>query len=283
MTRWGEALISAGKRLEGAGVSSARLDARLLLAEVLKVDPHVLFAYPENDLTAEEDERFASLLERRAAREPVSHILGRREFWSLPFTVTNAVLDPRPDTETLIEAVLEQAPDREKPLRILDLGTGSGCILLTLLSEYPNASGVGVDISEAALSVAKKNARDLELDRRADFIQGSWGKNIEGPFDVIVSNPPYIPEGEIDGLEPEVARFEPRLALSGGMDGLDCYRLLAPNIASLLVPGGVAALEIGIGQNKNVEDLLIRAGLRSLPAKCDLSAIIRVVIAIRDE
>lgn len=283
MMRWGEALILARTRLEAAGVASARLDSRLLLAETLGLDPHVLFAYPEKEMTPAQEEAFAEFLKRRAAREPVSHILGRREFWSLPFIVTNAVLDPRPDTETLIEAVLEQIPDREKPLRILDLGTGSGCILLTLLSEYPSAKGVGVDISEAALKIAKKNASHLELDGRADFIHGRWTENIEGAFDVIVSNPPYIPDGEIDNLEPEVALFEPRLALSGGVDGLDCYRLLAPGVFSLLVPGGVAAFEIGIGQSKDVEDLLIKAGLQPLPAKRDLSAVIRVVMAIRNE
>ncbi|MDY0242824.1 MAG: peptide chain release factor N(5)-glutamine methyltransferase [Rhodospirillaceae bacterium] len=280
---WGAALGSATLRLKQAGIESARLDARLLLAHALSVSTTHLFANPAASLSAEEEDRIETLLLRRLAREPMSHILGRREFWGLDFKVTPAVLDPRADTETLIEAALDLIPDRFQPLDILDLGTGSGCILLALLSELPQATGIGVDASPAALAVARENARLLSLDHRARFVEGCWGQGIEGVFDLILSNPPYIPDGAIDALEPEVARFEPRSALAGGADGLDCYRALIPDAVRLLAPNGALLLEVGQGQAGDVSALLTAAGLELFDVRDDLAGIARCVVAGRPE
>lgn len=278
MRSWGQALAETVRALGQGGVDSPRLDARLLLAQALGVEPAHVFSNPANRLDEAAEACLASLLARRLAREPMSHILGRREFWSLDFAVDANVLDPRPDTETLVEAVLDTVLDKSAPLSILDLGTGSGCILLSLLSELPMATGLGVDRSPLALGVATGNAARLALDHRAGFTRGDWGSDLTGIFDVIVSNPPYIPEAEIDGLEPEVARFEPRLALSGGADGLDCYRALIPDVARLLAPGGVGAFEIGAGQADDVERLIEAAGLVLYERRRDLAGVERCLI-----
>ncbi|OAN48085.1 protein-(glutamine-N5) methyltransferase, release factor-specific [Paramagnetospirillum marisnigri] len=275
----GSALHRAAERLAAVGIDTARLDARLLLAEVVGLSPQALFSKPHLELTVGEIERFEGLMARREAREPVSHLLGRRGFWTLDLTVSAAVLDPRPDTETLVEAVLAMVPDRARPLRIVDFGTGSGCILLALLSELRFATGLGIDRSPAALAVAQANAHAAGLAERAEFRQGDWGEGLDGSFDVVVSNPPYIPEDEIDGLEPEVARFEPRLALAGGPDGLDCYRALAPHISRLLAADGVAALEVGMGQAADVAAILSGAGLVNQGVHRDLAGVERCVLA----
>ena len=275
-----QALHRAAERLMAVGIDTSRLDARLLLGEVLGLAPQQVFTRPQLELSAAEAERFDALVTRRLAREPISHLLGRRGFWTLEFKVTADTLDPRPDTETLIEAVLEGLPERGRPRRILDLGTGTGCILLTLLTELGFATGLGVDKSPAALEVARFNAQSLGLAERAQFQLGDWGQGLAGGFDIIASNPPYIPDGEIDGLEPEVAAFEPRLALAGGADGLDCYRLLAPQMARLLVPGGLAALEVGMGQAEAVAALLSEAGLTIRGIKRDLGGVERCVLAV---
>jgi release factor glutamine methyltransferase len=281
----GQALHRAAERLERAGIDTARLDARLLLAEVVGLSPQALFSKPQLELSAAEIERFEGLMARRESREPVSHLLGRRGFWTLDLAVSAAVLDPRPDTETVVEAVLAAIADRARPLRILDFGTGSGCILLALLSELRFATGLGVDKSPAALAVARANAHAVGLAERVEFRLGDWGEGLgnegglDGAFDVIVSNPPYIPDGEIDALEPEVARFEPRLALAGGPDGLDCYRALAPHMARLQAPGGLAVLEVGQGQAADVAAILAEAGLEPLGARRDLAGVERCVLA----
>jgi release factor glutamine methyltransferase len=279
MTRCGDLVLDLTNRLRAAGVSSARLDARLLVCHALGIERSALFAHPERSLTATELDAVEQLAQRRLGREPMSHLLGRREFWSLDFRVTADTLDPRPDTETVVEAALEYASDRTRPWRILDFGTGSGCILLAVLSELSLATGIGVDISAATLAVAADNALRLGLTERVRFVQGDWGRGIEGGFDLIVSNPPYIPDGDIAGLEDEVARFEPRQALAGGPDGLDCYRALAPQIARLLVPGGEAVLEVGLGQDAMVAALLEQAGLALRGVRRDLAGIARVVVA----
>ena len=278
MTTSGEALRALTSRLQEAQAPSARLDARILLAHALGVDSMAIFSHPERELTDKELAAIQVLGDRRAKREPVSHIIGRREFWSLSFKVTADTLDPRPDTETLIEAVLSRIPDRARPLSIVDFGTGSGCILLTLLSEFPNARGLGIDRSPAALAVAAENAKTLGLDGRAVFQAGNWGQGLDGRFDVIVSNPPYIPDGDVDGLEPEVAAFEPRGALAGGADGLDCYRALAPDVVRLLSPGGLAGFEFGQGQALDVSAIMQNVGLQLEDVKADLAGIDRCVI-----
>lgn len=275
----GSALADARKALTEAGVDSPALDARLLLAEALGSSAEHVIAWPERPLDGAARARLATLLERRIAREPMAQILGRREFWSLDFAVTADVLTPRPDSETLIAAALDHI-DRTRPVRVLDLGVGSGCLLLTLLRELPQAIGVGVDCSPAALAVARRNAEALGLAARASLVRGDWLGGIAGPFDVVVSNPPYIPRGDLSGLPPEVRR-EPRAALDGGADGLDFYRALAAGLPAVLAPDGFAVMEIGAGQSENVITILRDAGLEPWHQRADLSGAIRCVMARR--
>jgi release factor glutamine methyltransferase len=214
----------------------------------------------------------------------MAYILGEREFWGLPFKVSPAVLVPRPDSETVIEAVLGLVPDRDRAWRILDLGVGSGCLLLTLLREYPQASGVGLDASKEALAVAQQNAEALGVSDRArlvpgDWRQAGWTEGLDRPFDLVVSNPPYIGSAAIDGLMPEVGRFEPRLALDGGQDGLDAYRLIAAAGPKLVTAGGHLVVEVGEGQAVDVKGLFVAAGLAPLAPWKDLGGIERVVPA----
>ena len=276
-----EVLETAVARLRQSGVDDARRDARLLLAAALGDRPELVIGYPEMELGEPEAEAFAAMVARRAAREPVSRILGRREFWSLPFRISPATLDPRPDSETLVEAVLARIPDRTAALRVLDLGTGTGCLLLALLSELPRAEGLGTDISPEAVAVARANAADLGLADRARFGVADWGSGLTGSWQAIVSNPPYIMDREIAGLAPEVARYEPRTALSGGPDGLSSYRRIVPQAAGLLAAGGLLALEIGRGQGALVESILAAAGLKRLERAMDLAGIERCVLATR--
>ncbi|HXP77293.1 MAG TPA: peptide chain release factor N(5)-glutamine methyltransferase, partial [Stellaceae bacterium] len=222
------------------------------------------------------------LLARRSAREPVSRILGYREFWSLRFELSAAALDPRPDSETLVESVLAALGARGRAFRILDFGTGSGCLLLALLSELPNAIGTGIDCSEGALETARRNAAALGLAGRARFVRGNWGDGLTGKWDVILANPPYIPSHELPGLMPEVALYEPRPALDGGADGLEAYRALAPAIARLLAPTGIAALEVGAGQATAAAGIMAKAGLALRTIRHDLSGVDRCLVLGRD-
>jgi release factor glutamine methyltransferase len=232
-----------------------------------------------NQLTPAEEARLAELVRRRAAREPMAYILGEKEFWSLPFLVTPAVLIPRPETETVVEAALGEVADRRARWRILDLGTGSGCLLLALLSELPNATGLGVDRSEQALRIAQSNAGRLGLADRARFAAGDWGRDLEGSYDVIVSNPPYVTASEWPALEPEVRAFEPTGALRAGLHGLDAYRALAPHLAPLLAPNGAVCLEIGQAQGNALTTILARHGLSVTQRRRDLAGIERCLIA----
>ena len=272
------ALDGATRRLAAAAVPSPRRDARLLLAHVLGSGIELLLGHPERPVDPANAARFGALIERRAGREPVSRLIGRREFWSLEFRVTPAVLDPRPDSETLVDAVLALQRDRQAPLRLLDLGTGSGCLLLALLHDLPRSRGIGVDNSQAALAVARENAQALRLDARAEFRLGDWAQGLDQRFDILVTNPPYIAERAIDALAPEVAGFDPRAALAGGADGLAAYRVLAPQIAGLLLPGGIAGVEVGDGQAAAVERLFTAAGLSFLGCRHDLQGIARCVL-----
>ncbi|MCH7795675.1 MAG: peptide chain release factor N(5)-glutamine methyltransferase, partial [Proteobacteria bacterium] len=257
----------------------ARRDARLLLAAALDAGPELPIAHPERVLNGSERARIERLIARRAAREPVSRILGRRGFWSLDFKITPDTLDPRPDSETLIEAVLGRIDEPAAPLHILDLGTGCGCLLLALLSELPAARGLGVDISEAALGVARENADSLGLGARARFERRDWAAGLSGPWQVIISNPPYIREREIEELAPEVAHHDPEMALNAGLDGLDAYRALLPRAGRLLDRGGILALEVGKGQQDAVEALLVATGLTPLGRVRDLGGIERCLVA----
>jgi release factor glutamine methyltransferase len=274
-----QALADATVRLRAAGVEAARRDAGLLLGAALGTGLDTLRARPERPVGATEQAAFAALVARRARREPVSRILGTREFWSLPFKITPATLDPRPDSETVVAAVLARIGDRSAPLAILDLGTGSGCLLLALLAELPAAYGLGIDLSEAALRTARENAAALGLAGRASFVCGAWAAAVGGAWQVIVSNPPYILTDDLRDLAPEVQGYDPHLALDGGADGLEAYRALAPEIARLIAPGGLAALEIETVQSEAVETLLRAAGLSVLGRDRDLAGRDRCVLA----
>lgn len=277
------AASDASEILRQAGVGDAKRDAALLLANVLGEDVGYLYREPDRILTDGEHQRFKRLVCRRAAREPLSHLTGHREFWSLDFLVSGDVLDPRPDSETLIEAVLSARMQGFNPRRVLDLGTGSGCLLLTILSEMPDATGVGIDFSEAALVVARKNAHRLGIETRAEFHRSSWDVDLGEKFDLVVSNPPYIPSADIAELQPEVRDFEPHLALDGGVDGLDCYREILSNIRNNLRPGGQLMFEVGFGQALEVGKMMEKSGLSRPEFHTDIAAIERCVSAfLRD-
>jgi release factor glutamine methyltransferase len=273
-----QAWTQARRRLETAGIEAPVIDARLLLEAATGASRTDIVTDPYRPLSEVQAETLDAYLDRRIAREPVSHILGKKGFWTVELKVTRDVLTPRPDTETLVNAVLKSLP-AEEPMRILDLGVGSGAILLALLAERPVWSGVGVDISEAALEVARENAALLKLDARAAFSHGIWAEGQpDQAFDAVVSNPPYIPTADIEDLEPEVRVHEPRLALDGGADGLEAYRVLAPQVMRVLKPGGVFALEIGHDQGHAVEALMQQAKAGFCRVVSDLGQRDRVVI-----
>ncbi|MBF0249645.1 MAG: peptide chain release factor N(5)-glutamine methyltransferase [Alphaproteobacteria bacterium] len=279
----GQAQRAVAPVLRGAGIDEPVLEARLLLGFVLGGGPERVLADRDEPLSADQARALADAVERRARRVPLSQIVGRREFWSLDFKVTADTLTPRADSETIVETALERAPGT--PASVLDLGTGTGCLLLALLSEWKGASGVGVDASEDALAVARDNAAGLGLADRARFIRADWREpgwaaRLGGPFDVVVSNPPYIPEADIAGLEPDVRDHEPRLALSGGADGLDAYRVLVRALAGLLRPGGLAVFEVGVAQADDVRALLTAAGMDGVQARADLGGVARAVSAL---
>ncbi|WP_334195433.1 peptide chain release factor N(5)-glutamine methyltransferase [Pararhodobacter sp.] len=267
-----EALAQAIQRLDAAGIPDAPRDARLLLAHALGIAPDRLTLVLRDPAGAEQA-AFREAIARRAAREPVSHITGRRLFWGRAFHVTADVLDPRPETETLIAEALGEPFDR-----VLDLGTGAGAILLTLLAERPAARGLGTDLSDRALAVARGNAVALGLEPRADFARGDWFGPVTGRFDLIVSNPPYIAEAEMAGLSPEVLR-EPRMALTPGGDGLDAYRAIVRGAGAHLTPGGRLMVEIGPTQGAAVAGLMAGAGLQGIACRPDLDGRDRVVSA----
>ena len=242
------------------------------------MDRAMLLAENTRLLTPQEIASFEALLARRLARRPLAQVLGHREFWSLDFIVTEATLDPRPDSETLVSALLA-AVGKTPPVRLLDLGTGTGCLLLSLLSEWPGAWGLGIDRSPEAAKVAALNARRLGLSARAAIAVADWSAALCGTFDVVVANPPYIPEADLAGLAPEVACFEPRTALVAGADGLDDYRRIARALPDLLAPGGLVGLEVGSGQAGAVADLLSAQGLVVSGTIRDLAKVERVILA----
>lgn len=230
-----------------------RREARLLAAHVLGIPYEEIYFDVEGTLGDDEEKLFNTLLQRRLKHEPLSKIIEFREFWSLPFRVTSDTLDPRPDSETLIEAILSYYPNKNDPLRILDLGTGTGCLLLSFLHEYPNAWGVGVDISHAACFIAQENAIRLKLEDRANFLVAEWGNALSSHFDIIISNPPYI--SSLEALPHEVAGYDPALALYAGKDGLASYRVLAEQIPRMATPKTKIFLELGRGQLEAVRAL----------------------------
>lgn len=273
-----EALRAGVLKLQQAKIESASLDARILLEHALELSREQLLFQMEQSIGAEQYAKYQSLIARRADRRPVAQLIGRREFFGHEFIVSEATLDPRPDSETIVEAVLARLNDRAKPYDILDLGTGTGCLLLSLLKALPAARGTGADISPAALSVAKENTLRLGLQARTTFVTSHWCGEVEGRFDVIVANPPYIPSRTIELLSPEVARFEPKLALDGGEDGLDAYRALLPKLSSHLKPDGFAAFEIGAGQEEDLRKIVAGCQLSVAGVEKDLNGIARCVI-----
>ena len=268
-------------QLKSVSIESAELDARVLVGAVLGLDLTGMVTAASRSLTSDESNRLEDFTRRRLAGEPVARILGRREFWGLPLQLSAATLVPRPDTETVVELALEMlraSAPAGRPLRIADLGTGSGAILLALLSELPDAFGCGTDISVDALRTAHGNAAGLGLAARTAFIACDYAAALSGPFDLIVSNPPYIRSADIAGLATEVRSHDPIRALDGGTDGLDAYRALIPQAARLLAPGGILAVEAGDGQSADLERLMTAAGLTlERPPKPDLAGIPRAV------
>jgi release factor glutamine methyltransferase len=266
-----------------AGLDSPEADTRLLLGHALRLDRARLLSQSDRLLEAREVEAIQGLAARRLRHEPVSRILGRKEFWSLTLQVSDAVLVPRPETETLIELALDligRDGARDRPLRILDIGTGTGALLLALLSELTHATGIGTDVSVGALEIARANARQNKLAARSQFVCCNLADGISGPFDLVVSNPPYIARGEIETLQPEVRDYDPALALDGGTDGLDFYRAIAREALRLLAPEGRLIVELGAGQEAPVATLFQSAGLTVAPARLDLAGIPRALSAV---
>ena len=256
----GQAHTAAARLLREARIAAPELDARLLLCHATGLSHEAYVAALNDALAPEAAARFGASIERRLAGEPVSRIIGIREFYGRPFRIDASTLDPRPDTETLVEAALGLV-DREAPLNILDLGTGSGCILITLLAELPRASGVGVDVSLGALELARANAQTLGVGDRAAFLASDWLEAVEGSFDLVVANPPYLSAADMAALSPEVRDHDPAPALDGGPDGLSAYRRIVPGLRKALRPGGFALFEIGPDQDQAVSRLLAEAGL----------------------
>jgi release factor glutamine methyltransferase len=263
--------------LKKAKIESPRREARLLLAHAAKHSFEWIVAHPEADCDVADI--YDVLIDRRREHEPFSYIVGTREFWSLRFRVSADVLDPRADSETLVSTALACFPTRERPLRVLDLGTGSGCLLLSFLHERPRAMGIGVDRSTAALAVARENARDLDLAERALFLCADWARSLSGHFDLILANPPYIPAADIADLLPEVSRYEPRGALDGGADGLDCYRTIAAQLPTVAGADTQVVLEFGISQAPAVSQIFQACGFAQIEVIPDLAGLPRCLVA----
>lgn len=271
------ALARATRTLAAAGVDNPRLDAALLLAEALGSSRDRLLGIPDRPLAWPERAAYDRLIGRRQRREPLSHVIGRREFHGLTFQVSAAVLDPRPDSESLIEAALAEFPAASAP-RLVDLGCGSGCLMLSLLAKLPGAFGLGIDLSPAAIDIARTNARQLGLASRAVFAVSDWAGAVAGRLDLILSNPPYIASAVLPTLAPEVALHEPRLALDGGADGLGAYRRILPDLPRLLVRTGVAVLECGQGQAADIVGLAQAQGLVLSRTGYDLAGVKRALV-----
>lgn len=274
------ALAGAAAELAAAGLERPRFEARLLLEAASGRSRAEILAHGSASLPEPQAERFGLLVARRRQREPMAYILGRTEFWSLDLVVWPGVLVPRADSETLIEAVVAAFPDVGRPLRLLDMGVGSGCLIVTLLHQFPTADGVGTDLDETALDCTRRNAERQGVAARLRLRRASWATGVAGLFDLVVSNPPYIRSDEIDDLQPEVARFEPRTALDGGPDGLGAYRAILADLPRLLAGGGRAFLEIGHDQQETVTALAATAGF-AVTAHRDLAGLPRCLELVR--
>ncbi len=267
---------------ESERIETANLDARLLLQHVLHIDHAALILQMDRVLTEDEISQLLPLIERRLKREPISRIFGKTEFWSLPFLVNEQTLDPRPDTETLIAAALKMvATKKDTALRILDLGTGTGCILLSLLSELENATGVGVDLNPGAIELAQLNAATLGLENRSSFFVSNWFSHVNEPFDLIVSNPPYIPSKDLSHLDKDVIDYDPILALDGGGSGLAPFEHILDNVSDYISPRAWLLFECGAGQDEAIIRLIEQSPFAKKISKWDvfpdLAGIIRVI------
>lgn len=267
--------------LKAEGIENPRREARLFLRHATGLSSEDLIAHPRQSIPKAASAVYREFIRRRMKHEPAAYITGKREFWSLDFRVSPAVLVPRPESETLIEAALAQIADRNAPLRVGDFGTGTGCLLMALLSELPSARGVGLDVSAAAIAVAQENAAALELAGRVRFAVGDWGGLGQESFDIALANPPYICDEQITSLAPEIRDHEPRLALSGGDDGLVCYRSLVRALARTLSADGFACVELGAGQAECVTALAAEAGLRVVEQRRDLAGILRCLVFVK--
>jgi release factor glutamine methyltransferase len=270
----------AARKFRDAGIERAEADARALLVHASGLDAARLLAAGGGEASETVLEKYARAVARRLSGEPVARVVGIKEFWSLPFALSAETLIPRPETETIVEAALDRIGDRQRAITVLDLGTGSGAILAALLSELPKAYGVAVDRSEAALAVARANLERLSLHERVTYICCDWASALRGTFDLIVCNPPYVASAELALLSPEVRDHDPRLALDGGMDGLNAYRVIVNQIEDRLAANGIAVLELGSGQEGNVA-ALVRASRRLAvegPARRDLAGIPRALV-----
>ena len=274
----GDIILDAASHLKRAGLDSWSLDARCLMGHVLRKDPASLIGSLDEPMGSDSRAFFYSLLARRLEREPISRIIGSREFWSLSFDLTEDVLDPRPDSETLVEAVLSEIKNRHDALKLLDLGIGSGCLLSALLSEMPEAHGIGLDNDYRALIVAQRNLNSHNFGHRATLVCGDWCEALSYKFDVIVSNPPYLASSSQSALAPEVIYHDPPHALFAGKDGLDSYRRIIPSLPELLRPGGVAVFEVGENQFDLVESLVREIGFYSIICYKDLAGIQRCLV-----
>jgi release factor glutamine methyltransferase len=277
MTNLVKAWTAAREVLKAAGIDQPAIDARLMLEYAAGVTRTEIVTDPYRELTDQQASEFDALIARRARREPVSHIVGRKGFWKIMLSVTPDVLTPRADTETVVELVLRDFPEHMS-FSVLDLGVGSGAMLLAILADRSAAKGMGIDVSEEALAVARENAANLGMESRVALLRGDWTFGLgDASFDLVVSNPPYIATDEIDTLDPEVKDHEPRMALDGGADGLDAYRFLAPEILRVLKPGGRFAVEIGHTQGEAVAALFRQAGGEGVAVHQDLGLRDRVV------
>jgi release factor glutamine methyltransferase len=282
MTTRRQLLAEVVERLRMARCDSPELDARVLLKEALHLSDLELVTAADHPASPEAALNLAAMVARRVAGEPVARILGHREFWGMRFDLGPETLVPRPDTETLVETAVEVC-GRPGPGRVLDLGTGTGCLLIAILSEFPAAQGVGVDLSERALKVAAANAGRLGVGGRCSFVRSDWGAEVDGAFDLIVSNPPYIVTADMAGLDAEVRLHDPALALDGGADGLDAYRRVARDAARLLAESGTLIVELGAGQEGEVAEIMATEGfVRDGAARRDLAGIPRALVVRRE-
>ncbi len=268
---------NASGRLRSAGINTPLLDARVLLQNVLNIKYEDLLISASRILTDEEAKKYENLISRRLKREPVAKIIEQKEFWGSKFKTNFDTLDPRPETETIIEAILKNYKDKNRNLKILDLGTGSGCIIISLLKEYPNATGLAVDVSLSALQVARENSENIGVSDRLDIVQSNWFDAVNDKFDIIVSNPPYIKNDFINHLQAEVSLFEPKIALEGGEDGLDAYRKIISEVENHLAIHGKCYFEIGKWQEEQVAEIITKNGFKIIEVWEDLAGIPRVI------